>query len=813
MRKNLKQQLHRDNRGSVMILVLVCLFVVSLLGAMVLSTTAINHKMKATQMQASDNFYDAEAVMEEVTVRMRQIMMDAYQESYETLLVNYLDGIVANDRQSFFILDIANRLGLSPQEEYELGYGVYLAKNMGSFRTVLNTVNAQLSGYGHLEFPETDMMVIDVEKKSFRMKDITLKFTDKKGYETQIRTDLVLEVAMPDDSFVSSGAQINRYVDDYVVITNSDIVADSSGTGGAGGTIAMVNGSLYAGGNLEVKAGLEIAGERVVLGESLILPDGSHLSASMSQMEHNGIWARNIELAGGNMNLVGDCFVVDDTTFSKENSELTISGGGYYGYSYSEAAEGDPYLSSAILINKPNTVLDLSEADMLWLAGNAYIRETKLFDDLGETAVEGVLEGESIAYKNLQSAYLLPGCCIVGVGHNPVMMTQAFSKKQGEVLEAAYLISEPGKVTQTNMVAVKDMEIGGSVYAEGAIIPVGTELPIGTILPKGTKLPCNVSTPIIDMVLNRHPKHGGDFTEDGYYIDLAISRTEVGIDLSRYADALNPVIVRYSNTKKMAYYYLRALNPEKAAEYFQDFARTENGAHLLRQLETLEDSEVLLPKENANIVTVGNLTEYKLNEYTGKAEYGVDGANPADNLLWREALLTSSYNALLTKLTPGGRLDSSAQPIAPETLDIFNYLINPTFFTQEGEELLAELYEDESGNQIQFCAVRGINIGTDDISNRLGTKLTNAIIIADGNVTINTEFAGVVITKGEVTLNVSGDSECLSEGITGLANLIRHKEIGPYFQAYKPVQEEKDDSNRLQMTELVRTSFENWVKN
>ena len=70
-----------------------------------------------------------------------------------------------------------------------------------------------------------------------------------------------------------------------------------------------------------------------------------------------------------------------------------------------------------------------------------------------------------------------------------------------------------------------------------------------------------------------------------------------------------------------------------------------------------------------------------------------------------------------------------------------------------------------------------------------------------------------MITKGEVTLNVSGDSECLSEGITGLANLILHKEIGPYFQAYKPVQEEKDDSNRLQMTDLVRTSFENWVKN
>ena len=126
---------------------------------------------------------------------------------------------------------------------------------------------------------------------------------------------------------------------------------------------------------------------------------------------------------------------------------------------------------------------------------------------------------------------------------------------------------------------------------------------------------------------------------------------------------------------------------------------------------------------------------------------------------------------------------------------------------------MTELYEDEEGNQIQFCAVRGSNIGTDEISNRLGTKLTNAVIITDGDVVINTEFAGVVITKGKVTLNVSGDSERLSEGITGLANLIRHKEIGPYFQAYKPEKEKKDDSNRLQMSELIRTSFDNWVKN
>lgn len=806
-----------------MILVLVCLFMVSLIGAMLLSTTLINHKMKITQKQASGNFYDAEAVMEEVTVKVRQTLMDAYRVSYENLLIHYLDASVADDRQAYFILDIANRLGLSPEVRTELGTDVYIARNIGSFADVLADVNAQLGSRGTLEFAVTDTIRIDVRKQCFRLKDVKLQFTDTNGYQTKIRTDLVLTVAMPDDSFASSGTQINRYVDNYVVITDSNIIADSSGTGGAGGTIAKVNGSLYAGKNLQVEAGLDITGERVVLGESLLLSDGSRLNASTGTMEYNGIWVRNIVLSGGQMNLTGDCYVVDDTTFSAENSALTISGGGYYGYSYSEDTEGDPYLSSAILINKPNNTLDLSAADMLWLAGNAYIRETKLFDDPAslEAAADGVMEGESIAYKNLQSAYLLPGCCIVGVGHNPVLMTQTFSMKQGEVLTAPYLISEAGKMTQVDMTAADDINIGGTMYAKGATVPAGTWLPINTILPKGTVLPCDISTPIVDMVLNTNPGTGTYFTEDGYYIDLPISRTEVGIDLSQYADAIEPVVVRYSNTKQMAYYYLHFLSPQKAADYFQDFARTETGSRLLRQLETLENSNILLPA-NDNLVTVGNLTEYQYDPYSSDSDYGVEFSNPADNLLWRESLLTSSYNALLTKLTPGGRLDSVAVPVESQSLNMFLYLINPVRLAQEeednlavgaGKKLVIKTCEDEEGNEIQLCVVTGMDIETETIRNYLGRNLSNAVVITDGAVVVNTAFAGVIIAKGDVTLNVSGDSEQLSKGITGIANLIRHKEIGPYFQAYEPSQNEKEDVKHLLMTELIQVSMDRWVKN
>jgi len=805
-----------------MILVLVCMFMISLIGAMLLSVTVMNYKMKLNQKQASVNFYDAEAVLEETTISARQTLMSAYQDSYEKLLLNYLKPEVVADRQKYFILDIASGLNLNPDAEPELGEEVYAAKNVGKFFEVLDRINVQLSGQGSLEFASEQMVVIDVRQQSFRIKDVKISFTDDSGFQTQIRTDLIMTVAMPDDSFASSGTQINRYVDNYVIITNSDIIADSAGTGGAGETTAKVSGSLYAGHNLTVNAGLDVIGERIILGETLYLPDGSRMTAATGNMENNGIWARNIQIKGGKLNLAGDCYVVDDTTFSAENGELTIQSGGYYGYSYSEQTEGDPGLSSAILMNKPNNKLDLSRAK-LWIAGNAYIREMQLFDDLESevSAEKGIIEGESIAYKNLQPAYLLPGCCIVGVGHNPIVMTETFSKKKGEKLENDYLISEAGKVTETDMTVVEEMQINGVTYAKDAVVPAGTALPINTILPAETVLPCDVSTPIVDMVLNTDPVNGSYFTDDGYYIDLPVSRTEVGIDLSKYADAMKPVIVRYSNTRQMAYYYIRFLNTEKAADYFQELSRTETGERLLEQLETLKDAQILLPTESENIVTVGNLTEYEYNPYTQGKEYGVSGANPADNLLWRESLLTSSYNALLTKLTPGGRLDSSAEPVQSAKLDIFGYLINSSYFAREdednqvsgvGNKLVIKEYEDESGEKIQLCVAKGVEIETKTIKTQLG-ELKNAVVISDSNVVVNTEFAGVIIAKGNVTLNISGDAQSISEGITGMANLIRHKDIGPYFNAYKPVTEEQKETNSLQMEELIRIRFEDWVKN
>ena len=834
MQAERKLQFKSDNRGSVLILVIVCMFMVSLIGAMVLSATMINYRMKITQQQAAENFYDTEGVMEEVTEHVRQMMMEAYRASYEKLLMNYLDENVSQDRQEYFMLQLASSLELSYAQSSE---GVYTASCSDKFTDLEARINAQLGAKGSLSFADSDAVVIEVKKQQLRIKDVALEYTDASGFRTVLKTDLVFTVSMPEDSFSAGIVQTSRQLDDYVIITDSDINSDSSGTGGAGGTVAYVDGSIYAGNSLTVNAGLQVNGNRIILGDELLLESGSHLYAYMGSSNQNGIWARNIVLDGGALELYGDCYVADDTTFTEKYSSLTIRNGGYYGYSYSGEVEGNPAKSSAILINKPEVTLDLSAANMLWLAGNAYINETKLFDEEDDgtlvPSTDGIIEGESLSYKNLQTAYLLPGCCLKGVDHNPLMMSETFSKKQGEVLTAAYMISEAGKVTQTDMTAVADivaaadMTVDGVLYHEGSVIPAGTlipagtVLPIGTILPAKTKLPCDVSTPLVEMLLNKKAD-GSDFVEDEYFIDISASTTEVGIKLSDYVYLADPVTVRYSNTKQMVYFYLRFLSPEKASAYFMEFSNTTTGNWLLNQLKTLGNASVLLPAPE-QVVTTGNLIEYDYDLLNEQSDYSLTEAGNAENLLWREALLTSNYNALLEKLTPSGRLDTNAEPLPVGSVSVFADLINPEVLFEEGaddldgalgQKLVIQTYYDENGQEIQFCAAAGRDITTTEIRDRLsGGALDNAIIITDGNVTVDCAFGGLIIAQGTVTLKISGD-ERLSGGKTGFAGLVAHDVIGPYFKDYKKVNKPAaGEDDYLKMTEMLKLEFEGWVKN
>ena len=135
--------------------------------------------------------------------------------------------------------------------------------------------------------------------------------------------------------------------------------------------------------------------------------------------------------------------------------------------------------------------------------------------------------------------------------------------------------------------------------------------------------------------------------------------------------------------------------------------------------------------------------------------------------------------------------------------------------SEDGKKFTVQICEDENGVKIPFCVAMGRDIELKELAAILAVEnIENAVVISDGNVLVDTGFSGIIIAKGAVSLKVSGSEQRVVQGATGLASLMEHEIIGPYFNGYKAEKKKDgDDADRLQMTELIRVEFEDWVKN
>lgn len=126
----------------------------------------------------------------------------------------------------------------------------------------------------------------------------------------------------------------------------------------------------------------------------------------------------------------------------------------YVGFSGGVSTSGLPNYkkSSAITINSAkNLNLDLSGLQRLVLTGTSYIHEPEWKDADGTSIDEGIMQGESVAYKDMQAMYLVPNECMAA-GHNPVMTDtepmgtvfgETFMLGSTEIKWSEYLASSP----------------------------------------------------------------------------------------------------------------------------------------------------------------------------------------------------------------------------------------------------------------------------------------------------------------------------------------------------------------------------------
>ena len=88
-----------SNRGGALLSVIIVMTVVGILGALILSISYTNFRMKQIDKKSKDNFYSAEAVLDEISVGLQKEVSIQYKNAYTTIMENY-GSYTASDEMS-----------------------------------------------------------------------------------------------------------------------------------------------------------------------------------------------------------------------------------------------------------------------------------------------------------------------------------------------------------------------------------------------------------------------------------------------------------------------------------------------------------------------------------------------------------------------------------------------------------------------------------------------------------------------------------------------------------------------------------------
>ncbi len=165
--------------------------------------------------------------------------------------------------------------------------------------------------------------------------------------------------------------------------------------------LATTNSSLYSGIYVQgSNASLSLLSDVVICAGSFAAFDGATISlGTISASTVSELWTDNIIIGGskgGTITMKANAYVYDDTELNAESSSFTMyQGSRYFGYSYAATDTRSIALASAIgvlssnfslkshfsdssiIVNGKNSVLDISSANSLYIAGKSYIEFSK----------------------------------------------------------------------------------------------------------------------------------------------------------------------------------------------------------------------------------------------------------------------------------------------------------------------------------------------------------------------------------------------------------------------------------------------------
>jgi Tfp pilus assembly protein PilX len=402
-----------DNRGASLILVISVIALVSILVTVLLSMSLVNMQMKSVDKKSTDNFYDAEAAMDEIRLGLQQEIANAASTAYVQVMEKYADTNY-QDSQRQTIFNVAYKSALQgsigkhsdPTQYDEATLLTFISKDQ-QYKIATKkgaSIITEESGLSPL---------LAITDKGLVLKNVDLKYCGKDDYVSEIRTDIAL--AYPQMNFTQPSSTPDLLK--YCLVGNSQIVSKA-------GTISVL-GSAYAGTNgltVENASQFSIDSNRTLISKgNLNLLSGAKFSGSPKV----ALWTNDIAVQNNaDFKVQGSTYVADDLQIT--GSAHVDLNGEYYGYGnpitakeakskmatsiQQDIVNNPSNYSSAILVNGISTggksSIYMTGLTKLVLAGNAYVGNNTMM-------------GESLSVKSNQIAYLVPEACIPAGETNP----------------------------------------------------------------------------------------------------------------------------------------------------------------------------------------------------------------------------------------------------------------------------------------------------------------------------------------------------------------------------------------------------------
>ena len=397
---NILRKLSGNNRGSGIVVVLVSMTCIALMSASLLFMSYTAMRMRATERQASRDFYNAETAMDELRAGAQSIASDALGRAYKAVLTTYSEGGQMTER-------------FADAYVKELENSTLLDGNSYSLDVLKAYVTAPRSGVLNIYCPDdkpedpNDHPIVDTSGNRITLKNIYVEYT-LNGYTTTISSDI--SFGMPAFTYTPPG-------DMKTGLPEHALIADKALVHTMGNSTIDITGSAYVGSmNLSAaNSQLSIASGTLVCANDAVI-SGYTADGRLVTAENVKFWANRIEVkGGGTLSLNGDTRVQDDLELAGGKSLVTLSGS-YYGFGdgsvpTENANDGNSNndnpadYSSAILVNGLDSMLDISGLKNLMLAGRSYISDSLYSSHSGGANGVGMLE--SIAVRSNQQMYLL----------------------------------------------------------------------------------------------------------------------------------------------------------------------------------------------------------------------------------------------------------------------------------------------------------------------------------------------------------------------------------------------------------------------